>query len=343
MTGHARSDWIARARDVKTETVLRDRGILEKLKGRNGKFAGPCPNCCGTDRFAVNLATGVGGAFNCRICGVGGNTAISLVMFLDGVDFLQAVETLAGPPPEAAPTENDDERADRERLAAERRDRIERDRIEREEREAAEAQRTVRYCNDLWAQSKPLPPEAIGYFARRGITLDDVPDQGGLRFHPACPFDGKMVPCIVARFTNAMTNAPGGIWRRPINGAKPKVVGPMKGHIVRLWADDAEVTQGLVIGEGIETTLAAATRITHRGTLLRPAWACGSADNIKEFPVLTGVEHLTIIVDNDQKRAGQNAARLCAKHWTDQGREVELLIPDTIGTDFNDIVMENAS
>ena len=46
-----------------------------------------------------------------------------------------------------------------------------------------------------------------------------------------------------------------------------------------------------MLGEGVETTLAAATRIEHRGTLLQPAWAAGSAGNMAKFPVLTGIGH----------------------------------------------------
>jgi hypothetical protein len=89
----AYQDWIDRARAERTETVLRERGILKTLKGRNGSLAGPCPNCGGRDRFGVDLLRGL---FNCRGCGTGGGDAIALVQFLDGCDFLDAVETLAG-------------------------------------------------------------------------------------------------------------------------------------------------------------------------------------------------------------------------------------------------------
>src|SRR5208282_5699555 len=101
---------------------------------------------------------------------------------------------------------------------------------------------------------------------------EDVPDHGGLRWHPACPWEGGTAPCIVARYTDAATVEPRGIWRRPLTGEKPKSLGPNASAVIRLWPDDF-VEQGLVLGEGIETTLAAATRITQRGTYLRPAWA----------------------------------------------------------------------
>ena len=264
MSGHAHDDWIERARAVRIETFIKQRSIVLKRAGRRGRsLIGACPRCGGSDRFAVHCGRQV---FNCRGCGAKGGGAISFVQFLDCSGFLDAVAKLAGPPPDAA-KETDTERAERERLAAERRERSERKQREREAREAADAQSTLRYCDDLFAQAvTPLPP---AYFAGRGISLDDVPDEGGLRFHRACPFDGERLPCVIARFTDAVTNAPGGLWRRPISGGlKPMSLGPMRGHVLRLWPDE-DVTMGLVIGEGVETCLAA-SRIVHNGTLLCP-------------------------------------------------------------------------
>ena len=332
MTGRARDDRIERARAVRIEDVIAQRGI--PLKRVGPELVGPCPHCGGRDRFAAHLIKQL---FLCRGCGARGRDAIAFVQFLDGCTFLDAVATLAGPPSDTA-KETDEVRAERERLATERRERSERECRDREEREAAEAQRTLGLCNDLWARAEaPLPPEAIAYFAGRSIALDDVPDQGGLRFHPRCPFEGaRTLPCVIARFTDAITNAPGGIWRRPISGLKPMALGPMKNHVIRLW-DDAEITTGLCIAEGCETALAA-SQIAHRGAWLRPVWACGSAGNVANFPVLPGIEFLTILADADANGKGQSAARVCAKRWAAAGREVEFSIPDTLGDDFNDIV-----
>jgi|GEM_PF-1644715 len=332
-----RDDWIDQARAEKIETVLRERGILRTLKGRNGRRTGPCPNCGGTDRFAVDLRKGL---FNCRRCGARGGDAISLVMALDGCDFLQAVEALAGPPP-GGKQETAKDRPTREQRALEHRQRLERARREREIREAAELRDRILYCDQLMQHSQPLPRLARDYFERRGIDLDEVPDQGGLRFLERCPFDGVILPCIVARFTDAISGAPGGLWRRPATGEKPKSLAPIKGHVIRLWPDE-DVTNGLVIGEGVETVLAAATGQTHRHTRLAPAWACGYDDNLRNFPVLNGIDLLTVLADNDANGAGQAAARACAERWAGNGREVEVLTPDECGWDFNDIVLRGS-
>jgi putative DNA primase/helicase len=115
-------------------------------------------------------------------------------------------------------------------------------------------------------------------------------------------------------------------------------LGPTAGCVLRLWPDEL-VTLGLVIGEGLETVLAAATRIEHRGTLLQPAWAVGDAGHLAKFPVLAGIEALTILVDHDE--AGQRAARECRERWLAAGREVTALIPNGLGQDFNDIVQKD--
>src|SRR5947207_114445 len=89
-----------------------------------------------------------------------------------------------------------------------------------------------------------------------------------------------------------------------------KTLGPNAGCVIRLWPDEA-VERGLVIGEGIETMLAATTRIQHRGTLLTPAWATGDAGHLEKFPILPGIEALTELVDHDENGNGQRATAEC--------------------------------
>ena len=191
----------------------------------------------------------------------------------------------------------------------------------------------LHYVERLWEAAASNHPVIKGYFRWRGIPLDHVP-RGVLRYHPECPWWKKKQPCILARFTDALTGEPRGIWRRSADGLnKPMTLGPMGGCMIRLFPN---VGKRLIIGEGVETTLAAATRITHRGKPMRPAWATGCAGNMRRFPVLDGVEQLVILVDNDE--TGQKAAEECARRWCDAGREVIRLIPRAPGTDFNDLV-----
>jgi len=189
-----------------------------------------------------------------------------------------------------------------------------------------------------WNEAEPIAgTDGEDYLRGRGIMLDDVPDHGGLRWHPRCPWETGTKPCIVSRFTDAITAEPRGIHRRPITGEKPKSLGQTVGCVIRLWADDC-VERGIVLGEGVETVLAAATRITHQGTYLRPAWAAGYSENMASFPPLNGVESLTLLVDHDPKGGGQRAAEQCARRWRDARKEVIRLMPGNLGDDFNDLV-----
>jgi phage/plasmid primase-like uncharacterized protein len=299
---------IDRARAVTIESEIRRRNITLHKQG-GGELVGPCPQCAGDDRFSVSIKKQL---WFCRHCGRGGNV-VALVQHIDRVDFRTAIATLIGNTVRATqPAPRRDERDDDE-------------------------QRRLEQANEIWRGSSTLGPDAINYFSRRGININDVPERGGLRYHARCPWGAGTTPAIVGRFTTVIGNQPRGIWRRPISGEKPKTLGPMSGCVIRLWPDEA-VEQGLVIGEGVETTLAAATRIQHKGTLLRPAWAACSAGNLERLPVLSGIDVLTILVDNDANGAGQKAAAVCAARWSAAGREVIRLTPKIVGADFNDVV-----
>jgi hypothetical protein len=213
---------------------------------------------------------------------------------------------------------------------------IEGDDGEQQRRNAEAAER-------IWNEAAYIEgtPGAL-YYYKRAIDLTLLPNLGGLRWHPKCPWQGGPIGCVIARFTNIVTGEPRGIHRRPISkGEKPRTLGPMRGCVIRLWPDEL-VTAGLVLGEGVETTLAA-SQIEHRGTLLQPAWAAGSAVNMAAFPVLPGIEALTLLVDHDANGAGQDAAAACARRWLAAGREVIRLTPTTVGADFNDIVIKRGA
>jgi hypothetical protein len=215
-----------------------------------------------------------------------------------------------------------------------------------DDEEAERKRRNAALASTIWREAVPLGHTAgADYLTRRGIDLEQVPDiDSCLRWHPRCPWGvGETRPCVVGLFSDAITAQPRGIRRRPISGEAARSLGPQRDCVVRLWPDTS-VTLGLVLGEGVETTLAAATRIMHRGTVLQPAWAAGCADSLRYFPVLTRIEALTILVDNDPldertgRYPGQDAAAECARRWLAAGREVIRLTPRGVGTDFNDII-----
>jgi putative DNA primase/helicase len=136
---------------------------------------------------------------------------------------------------------------------------------------------------------------------------------------------------------NPISGAPTGIQRIALTPDAQKIDRMMLGPagVVQIWP----ASQQLVVGEGLETTLAAATRLDYRGGPLRPAWASLSDSAMEQFPIISGVERLILLADNDANRAGQIAAEACKQRWLKCGRRVALLTPDHPDTDFNDVVL----
>ena len=137
---------------------------------------------------------------------------------------------------------------------------------------------------------------------------------------------------MVGLVTNAETVAPLSLhktWLAPDGSGKAPIEKPRRllpGHrssgVVRIWPDD-EITMGLVIGEGIETCLAAAR------AGLTPVWSAISAGNMGAFPVLPWIEGLTVVVDHDRanprtgKRAGDEAAHAVIARYQSAGFDVD--------------------
>jgi len=104
--------------------------------------------------------------------------------------------------------------------------------------------------------------------------------------------------------------------------------------VAKLWPLNGSST--LVVGEGIETVLAAATRLTYRGEPLVPAWSAIAKGGLRTLPPLP-VTQLILLVDNDENGEGQKAAAQCRDRL--QHRTVVPLIPKQVGFDFNDVVL----
>jgi CHC2 zinc finger/Toprim domain len=197
----------------------------------------------------------------------------------------------------------------------------------------------------LWGEAKPingtLAEKYLGVV--RGIDVTALPSNvdEALRFHPRCPFNGGQYPCLVALMRNVTTDAPTGIHRTALKPDGSKIDRRMLGRwgVVKLWTAASQ----LIVGEGLETVLAAATRIPYRGALLQPAWATLAAGSLGKLSLVPDVERLIILVDHDINGAGQAAANKLAQHWRNAGRDVVKLKPSQPGADFNDIVKGVAS
>jgi hypothetical protein len=171
-----------------------------------------------------------------------------------------------------------------------------------------------------------------------------TPEGSAIRFHPRCPrrieAGTELLPAMVAEIVDPLTGTFVGVHRTfllPDGSGKVPVQPRMmlgRAGVVRL-ADDEQVTLGLGLTEGIENGLS-----VMQVAGWSPVWACGSASNIAKFPVLDGIESLTIFADADQP--GMIAARECAARWAAAGCEVRI-IPPRRGGDWNDLAREIAA
>jgi ribosomal protein L37AE/L43A len=198
---------------------------------------------------------------------------------------------------------------------------------------------------DIWDVAKTITSgcDANSYLTARGCSIP--PQDGHLRWlerhrHPS----GWTGPCLVTLATDARTGEPRTIQCTWIDPAKPGQKAPIDkprrlfrglpkaGAVVRLFPDE-DVLEGLAIGEGIETCLAAAHGFT-------PIWSTLDAGNMAGFPVLSGIQSLTIVADHDA--AGLQASEQCARQWHAAGREVRRWCSPVPGEDAADFLEKAA-
>jgi putative DNA primase/helicase len=112
-------------------------------------------------------------------------------------------------------------------------------------------------------------------------------------------------------------------------------LGPIKGGAVRLGVP--RPGEWLVIGEGIETTLAVMVACA------MPGWAALSAGGIRSLILPPEATHLVICADHDASGVGQRAAHDAAVRWIAEGRRVRIALPPEPGTDFADMLLADVS
>lgn len=222
------------------------------------------------------------------------------------------------------------------------RDVIPRPRVRPTKPEPADDQNLARAAAIWDAALSPVDTIVETYLAGRCIHLTDtVIRADAIRFHPACHAgSGLRLPAMVCRFTDAKSGEPRGIHRtyllpdgsgkaKDTTGKSKAMLGPSAGCVIRLTANE-DVTTAVGIAEGVETAL------TVMNTEGGAVWACGSAGTVERFPVLPGIDALTVWADRGE--AGERAANTVAARWFEAGREALFKLP--IGDDdFNSAIM----
>lgn len=190
------------------------------------------------------------------------------------------------------------------------------------------------FALSIWEAANPATDTPVEtYLASRGLKL---PASSAIRFHSGLKHpSGGIWPCMVALVTRGEDAAPlavhrtflaqSGTSKAPVDPAK-MMLGPCRGGAVRLAAPE----DVLMVGEGIETSLAAMQATGH------PAWAALSTSGLRTLDLPASVRAVIILADGDD--AGEAAARDCARRWVSQGRQVRIARPPQ-GQDFNDMLL----
>ena len=325
-------------------------GVRLKTEGKTR--VGPCPVCNhGDDRFAIHVWLKENTWF-CRSCAEGGDV-IKLVMRHTGRSFVDTVRELIG---EDAGTTRRREPTPEETAAREAREALRR-REEAEDRARKEmsAARIVArlqpvagtpgeaYLRDVrkidvshWAIKRALEDvETLGWCQRVYFKQPDPKEP----FHE---LNGQYLGAIIAILTDPVTGErTGGISRTFIHrgskiGKAMSLGGVGRLGIIRLSPDD-EVLMGLHLCEGLESALSAMSDPTMN---FLPMWAGGSRTQLAKFPVINGIEFLTVIADNDEPGI-KDASAVCQR-WANAGRRAVMKFSKIQGEDANDIVKRRA-
>jgi Toprim domain len=210
----------------------------------------------------------------------------------------------------------------------------------------------------LWDEAVPIAGTLAERYlieARKLVLPPDISPRV-LRFHPRVYFDANVSfgpawhPCLLALYRKIelpifLTGAapvesePCAVMRTALTPDARKIghaaLGPVSDAAIKL-SDDADVTAGLTIGERLETVL---SRMVFG---FAPAWALGSAGGIRTFPVLSGIEALTILTETDGDGTRQRAIQQCLARWSTAGREV-YRVTSMIGSDANDALTKDVA
>ena len=164
-----------------------------------------------------------------------------------------------------------------------------------------------------------------------------------LRFQEQAPHRlGARLPAMLAPVVN-VTGEQTGLhmtFLRPDGTGKAKLPkeyqrecrGVIHGGAIRLSERDPDID--LVVGEGIETTLAAMQ------LFCRVGWSAVYAGGLKTIELPPDARRILIAADNDVSGVGQRNALAAYDRWTAEGRSVRIVAPPDVGDDFNDVLLK---
>jgi hypothetical protein len=195
-------------------------------------------------------------------------------------------------------------------------------------------------ARDLYRRSMPAVGTPVETYLRsRGIPGSIPP---ALRFLEYCRHrNGRYYPAMVAPIVNVAGEQiaihktflrPDGRGKADLPKTEQRETScPIKGGAVRLALHRADLE--LLVGEGIESTLAAMQLFSLQG------WAAICASGIASLDLPADVRRVVVAADNDMNGVGQRAALSARERWVVEGRSVRILLPPNPGEDFNDVLL----
>ncbi len=178
----------------------------------------------------------------------------------------------------------------------------------------------------IWHEAgDPREAPVMNYLDHRGLPPLSDEQLPVFKYHQACPFGGDRVPALLARFSPienpGLESEPTAIFRIRLDrfrgDGRKLALGPSRDQVIKLCRDISLGGVGIV--EGVEKGLA----LIASGW--RPIWITSGTSTMRTFPVLPGMECLTVFSDRDD--AGRDAALAAVARWHDAEREARILQP----------------
>jgi len=234
------------------------------------------------------------------------------------------------------------------------------DAMHRWHKDAADYRAGGNYAAHVWNSAvDPGGTPVADYLSRRKLELDEGMAGRLVRYLEHCPRGAQRVPAMLVRFSriaNPLTelaleedlpvqcvqrvfldpaqnkgHSGRSLLGHPFSLPMPllregRVCLPPKQPVLAMKpSPDHAVEVGVHLSEGLETGLAAMM------AGFKPLWAVYSAQAMTLFPVLPGIEVITLMADKDESGAGERAAFACKRRWEAAGRQARVVIPNTIG------------
>jgi hypothetical protein len=207
----------------------------------------------------------------------------------------------------------------------------------------------ISYAQNIWQEAVDPRGTLAEKYLRQHRSLD-LPDElcgAVLRFHGACPWRNEntgttdRVPALIAPFRAINNNSITAVHRIRLNADGSKRERRMLGIVRHAVIKFDPINSGglLVIGEGIETALAARQYMAMQQITQMPVWATGSAGMIGFFPLIKNISKLFILGENNDGGANQRAIELCRARWHRYDRKIAVLQPEQPFDDMNDALI----